>query len=146
MESQIRLAKKGDALKILELLNSAEEFKGSEDDLPYNSTDIEEYLSLNLIKIFVYEVNRKIVGLALTQFWKTHVYFNMLIVEQKFRNKGIANALIEYIEKESQKNQKELIWMFTEEDNIKIQKLLEKKNYKKGKKFLFYSKKLEPHK
>ena len=78
------------------------------------------------------------------QFWKRarYSYIDVLIVNNKYRRKGIGTKLLEHIEKLSKKYKFNLIWLFSDKRDVPLHLLANKLKYQKGKKFLFFSKKI----
>jgi len=138
---KIRRAVKKDKNRILELFNSDLNLRG-DDNMGYKSNYIEEYLTNPVNMVFVAEENQSVVGVLLTEFWKKarYVYLNDLIIDKSYRNRGIATALIKHIEHLAKKNKIKLLFGFSEINNKKTHKLLNKLKYKKGKAFYFFSK------
>ena len=84
-------------------------------------------------------------GAHLFEIWKRakYAYLNIVIVDKRHRGKGIGTKLMKYAEKLAKKNNLNLIFFFTEVVDKPMHKLATKLNYKKGKKFYFFSKKLK---
>jgi len=141
---KIRKATLRDSKKILKLFNSDANLVG-DDELKYKDYHIQEYLTNPIHKLFVAEIDKKVVGALLTEFWKKaqYVYMNDLVIDKKFQGKGIGTALNNYVEDLAKKQGHHLIFFFTEVDNKKMQSLAKKLNFKKGKKFYFFSKGLK---
>ena len=138
----IREAKLKDIKEIVALINSDKNLVGDEKE-PYLDEDIEEYLNKKDNKIFVYEEGNKIVALAHIQIWKTYIFFQSMIVNKKYRGRGIASQLISHIEDFAKKKKIPLIETFTELDNHPMQNLLNKYKYSKGQTFCYFSKRLK---
>ena len=141
---KIRKATKKDTPRILKLFNSDPNLVGN-DDIKYTRNHILEYITNPVNKMFIYEMEGKIAGAILAEFWKKakYVYINVIVVDPAYRRKGIGTQLIQYIEKLAKDQKIYLLFGLTEENNIKIQKLMKKVSYKKGKRFYFYSKRLK---
>ena len=140
---KIRKAKKKDDEKILELLNSDPNL--SDSDGEENSTnDVKELFRKPNI-MFVYEKAGEIIGLITGVFYKKakKIYLYHLIVDNKNRRKNIASKLINYVEKLGRKKKVSLIFFYSEVENKKMQRFAKKKRYKRGKKFLYFSKRLK---
>jgi len=141
---KIRKATKKDAKEILKLFNS-DLYLTANDELHYKDYMIEEYLTNPVNKLIVAELNGKVVGTMLAEFWKKakYVYANDLVVDKKHQRKGIGLQLCNYMEKLAKKQGCNLIFFFTEVKNKKLQKMAKKMKYERGKKFYFYSKEIK---
>ena len=96
-------------------------------------------------KLIVAELNKKVVGVMLAEFWKKarYVYANNLVVDKKYQRKGIGLQLCNYMENLAKKQRCNLMFFFTEVGNKKLQKMAKKMKYERGKKFYFYSKEIK---
>lgn len=135
----IREAKKGEAKKILDLLNSNHNLVDAK-NLKYNKNYIKRIISNKLNKVFVYTIKEKIVATVIIELDKksSYIFLNDLIVREKFRKKGIATKLMDFLITLSKKNKIKFSSGFTKTNNKKIQKMLNKRVYKKGDSFVFY--------
>lgn len=140
MEGKIRLAKKNDVKKITNLFNSSKNLWGN-DKIKYDDEDIDDYMSLRINKFIVYEINKKIVGVLLAQFWKNYVYLHTIVISEKYQRKGIATKLMNYLEHSAKAEGKQLIEMEVKSNNKKMKKILKKRNYAQGNKLIYYYKK-----
>ena len=139
----IRKAILKDIPEILNLLNSDANLIGN-DEIKYNKNHIKEYLSNSIHILFVYEIKGRIAGVVLIEFLKTagYIYLDDIIVDARYRDRGIGRRLLNYIEEFAKKQDCELIFMFVEENNNSMRNFIIKNKYEKGKKFIFFSKKL----
>ncbi len=142
MKVKIRKATLKDAQKILKLLNESNNLRGNDREY-YELQDVKDYINNKLNKIFVYELDKKIVGVFISQFWKTYVYLYLIAVDSRYQGKGIGKDLFNFLENLTRKYQRELIEVDTEINNKKMKSLLEGRQYKRGKEFLFYSKSIK---
>ena len=96
---KIRKATKKDKDRILELFNSDPNLTCN-NELKHKEYHITEYLTNPLNKIFVVEEYKKVIGVILGQFWKKakYVYLDDLIIDKKYRKRGIATKLIKHID------------------------------------------------
>ena len=139
MKEIIRKAKQKDSEKILDLFNQNTELTCDE-SLNYNKNHVREFLSS--YKTFICEIDKKVAGILITQ-WGLKgkfVYIDSLIVNPNYRKKGIATKLLNYLKKSAKQKGINLLFLFSEINNKKAQNLFKKNNYKRGKKFYFYSK------
>lgn len=141
MNGKIRKAKKKEAIRILRLFNSDKNLIG-DDNIKYEKRDILDYLGNKLCKIVVYDINKKIVGACLFQFWKTYIYIQTLIIHKKFRGKGIGSLLVSYVENIAKKGKRGTIELFVEANNKNMRRFTEKRDYKKGKNIIYCSKQI----
>ena len=142
MKVKIRKATLKDAQKIFKLLNESNNLRGNDREY-YELQDVKDYINNKLNKIFVYELDKKIVGVFISQFWKTYVYLYLIAVDSRYQGKGIGKDLFNFLENLTRKYQRELIEVDTEINNKKMKSLLEGRQYKRGKEFLFYSKSIK---
>ena len=140
---KIRKATEKDALRILELLNSDPNLVGDE-DIKFSPYHVKEYLSSPITRVYIVEKDKKVIGLVISEFWKTakYAYINQVVVDKDYRRRGIGKALMKFIENLAKKEKMNIIFCFSEVDNKKTHKLFGKLNYKKGKRFFFFSKSL----
>ena len=136
----IRLATKKDIPRLLELFNSNANLR-EDDSFKYKEHDIKEDIT-NPNMIFVYIQDKKIVGAQLVEFWKIAkwCYLRVLIVDKKYRERGIGTRLIKHVEKEAKKHGIRLFSFFSEKGDKEMHKLAKKLNYKKGKECFCFSK------
>ena len=140
---KIRLATIDDIPRILELANSDLNLIG-DDSLSYSKEDFEESVLSNLNKIYVYEIGESIVGFILIQLFEKakYVYIDILIVDPNYRKQGIGTELMNHIYRASNQNNN-LFIIFVEINNKEMQQFIEKRGFKRGKQFFFYSKQIE---
>jgi len=143
MNVRIRKASKKDGREVLNLLNSDVNLVGDE-TFKYRESHFKEYLKNPVNKLFVAEINHKIVGLILVEFWKIakYVYLNDLVIDRDHRRRGIATKLMKHVESIAKKQKMKFLFGFSEINNKKTHQLLGKLNYRLGKKFYFFSKTL----
>jgi ribosomal protein S18 acetylase RimI-like enzyme len=141
IEIEIRKAHKKDSRAILKLVNSSENLMGAR-NIGWNLEDIKDYFSHSLIKIFVVQYKNKIIGCSISHFYKRYVYLFSIIIDKRFRHRGIGKRLHDYTEKESKRKGKNLIEVDVENNNKIMKKFLQNLNYKQGNKFVYLYKKL----
>lgn len=141
-EGKIRPANEKDAEKILELFNSDLYLTGK--NFKYNPDHVKEYLFNNLCKLFVYELNNEIMGIISAEFWENakSVWVGEVIVDEKYRKRGIATQLINYLTELAKKEGMTAINTDVDINNKEMKSLLEKKGYKKGGIYFNYLKNL----
>ena len=127
---------------ITELFNSEPDVLLGDGETKYSEDDIESYLNNRLNKSFVCEVDEDVVGVLLAQFWKNYVYLHTIVVDAEFREKGVGSILMNAMEKLAKEEKKYVIELFSEIGNKSMQSFVKKRNYEKGGKFVFYSKKI----
>jgi len=140
---KIRTANKKDIKEIVKLINSAEELretKKSKHDIKYISSHINNPMH----QIYICEENNKIIGVLTAEVWKDKKYgfVSNIIMNKKFRKKGIGSLLFNKFEKYCKAKKFRKITFLTKISNKKMQKWSEKKGYKKGDSFYFYKKDL----
>jgi ribosomal protein S18 acetylase RimI-like enzyme len=143
MKGKIRSAIRDDIKQITELCNSDPQNLLGDSENKYDEKDIEDYLNNRLNRIWVCELNEEIIGVLITQFWKNYVYLHTIVVDEKYRGKGIGKMLMDCMENLAKEQGKYVIELYTEVKNKKMQNLIKKREYKKGDKFIFYSKNLK---
>jgi len=138
---KIRKATKKDIPRILELFNSDSNLVG-DDKLKYSKSTIENYIKPPVNKTFVCEIDGKTIGVVQTQFWEIskYIYLNDIIVDKDYQKKGVGFELQSFVERLARKEGYVLIYLFSEANNTNAHKLFEKGNFKRGKKFVFFSK------
>lgn len=139
----IRAATIKDAKRIYELFNSNLNLRG-DNTTEYTKAEIIEYISSPLTHLFVYLLDKKIIASALVELWKKtkDVWLLVIVIDQKHQGEGVAKEMMDYIERLIKKERFDKIVCFVATTNAKMQKFLEKRRYRKGKKFFFYSKNL----
>jgi len=138
---KIRLANKKDSDKILALLNSDSNLHGSKEDRATKS-DVKQYLTDNVHRVYVYEYNKKVVAVMVAQFFKIakYIYLYYISVDKNYQKRGIASKLIKNLESAARKEGYYLIELLIKQKNYKIKNFMKKINYKFGDKYLFYYK------
>ncbi|MEK6819766.1 MAG: GNAT family N-acetyltransferase [Nanoarchaeota archaeon] len=138
---KIRKAKEDDKEKILELLNS-EPATLEENEMPYDEECAEEYIKGKSFETFVCEISGEIAGVVIAHVRRIGRYAELynLVVNKKYRKKGIGIRLMNFMEEHLRKFNIEEMFLYTLYNNDAMQKLSNKLKYKKGKKFLTYSK------
>ncbi len=139
----IRLANEKDIQKILELFNSNLNLIG--DNFRYDKNQITEYLINDNYRLFIYELNDKIIGVVSAELWKKAkwAYVGEIIVDKNYRRKGIGTKLLDYVEKEAKKINISSIFIFVDENNKEMKELMKKRDHKGGRKYIHYSKELK---
>lgn len=137
----IRKATIKDIPRLLELFNSDASLTGN-DNLKYKENYIKDYVTNPLNRVFVYVEDNKIVGIQLVEFWKIakYCYLNVLVVDKKYRGKGIGTKLIKHVEKEAKKQGIKLFFFYSEKGDKEMHKLAKKLKYERGKDYYFFSK------
>lgn len=141
----IRLARRKDSGRILELLNSDPQLHGSKSDIA-TKADVKQYLNDNLHRVYVYEQEGKIAGILVAQFFKIakFIYLFYIAVDKKYQKQGIASKLFTHLESVARKERYTLIELLTKQNNKKMKSFMKKVNYKQGEKpMLFYYKELK---
>ncbi len=141
MEGKIRLASKKDLPRILELYNQDRGLLGNESNC-YSLEDIEDYINNNSNIMYVFCFEEKILGACLIQVCRNYIYLHTITVDKGYQKKGIGQALMNHIEKFANENKISMIEAYTGKENHKMHSLFDKKGYKKGDEFLYYSKSL----
>lgn len=138
---KIRYAKLKDAKKITELFNSNKKLWG-DNEIGYEIADIKHYVKASMDRIFVYEIDKEIVGVLLAQFLSDFIHLQILIVDRKYRQRGIGDKLMEHLYKLAKKEKKVLIEVDVEVNNKGMRRFLLRREFKRGKTFAYYSKEL----
>jgi len=141
-EGTIRLAKIEDAKRITDLFNS-NKFVLGDNKIKYFESEIKEYIKKKIDRVIVFEKDNKIIGVFLAQFWSDYIYIHTAIIDRKYIQHGIGTKLLEYLEKHGKKEKKDLIEVEVETDNKIMNQFLQKRKFKRGKKFFYYSKELK---
>ncbi len=138
---KIRKATMKDAKRILNLLNSDANLTGS-DELHYQSKHVKEYVLGKSFATFVYEEDKKVVGIIMANIFRIGRYaeFYNIIVDANYRGKNIGKKLSDYLIKYLRKQKIEIGFSYIEKNNRNARKLAEKLNFEKGKLFYFYYK------
>ncbi|MGV8141978.1 MAG: GNAT family N-acetyltransferase [Candidatus Woesearchaeota archaeon] len=136
---RILKAKLKDAKIILKLYTQSKNLNGY-DSLDYLLEDIMDYIKEG--SVFVAEENDKIAGAMYLEIHTTYIYLHTVIVDQKYKRKGIGSAMLRYTEAIAKKKKIDLIEMMVEENNNAMKKCVKKNRYIPGKKFVFYAKKV----
>jgi ribosomal protein S18 acetylase RimI-like enzyme len=143
MKGKIRLARKEDANKIRNMLNEEKKNILAGFDSEYDEEDIKDYIENKLNKVLIYEINNEIVGFLIAQFWKYYVYLHLIVIDKKYRGKGIGKELLKNLEELAKKNKKISIELFVEKDNKIMKNIIKKIDYKEGEEFFYYLKELK---
>lgn len=136
----IRKARLKDAKKIFYILKSNSYLKGRKND-NYSLEDVN--YSMKKEKVYVFSERKKIKGFIGFEIHGSYIYLKYIAVLSKYRNKGIGNKLLRFLEDYAKKNNINQIEMFVEEKNKRMINFVKKKNYLKGKTFIYYMKKIK---
>ena len=113
-------------------------------NIKYTKEQIKGYINDYVNRLFVAEIENKIAGIMLCEFWKRakHIYLYALVVDKKYQGKRVGTELNDYINEIAKKEKYKWIFMHTEVNNKKMINLLKKNKYKQGKKYYFFSKEI----
>lgn len=114
----------------------------SEQNTTYSENDIKRAIKSRGAICLMAVVNGDLAGFIIRTyhpFFKED-YLNELYVKEKYRNKGIAQTLIDKSLKIVKSKGASWSWTLVQDNNKIMQKFLEKNGFKKGKKFYFYHK------
>lgn len=139
MDFNIRLAEVLDVPALLMLFNSDKNIFG-EDETGFGERDIMEYVLDERKKLFVCELDKKIVGALMAEYHETYSHLETLIVDKPFQKNGAGSALLDHYEKDLESLKIPLIEVMTEAGNSVMQKLLVSRGFRKGNSFVFYAK------
>ena len=141
---KIRKATLKDAKMILELFNSDKNLWGTNIKCEmYNFGEIKYYIKDKNSFVVVCETDNKIVGAFFAESWKDYIHLDDIVVDKKHRHHGIGRQMLGYLENLAKRERGNLIELITNVNNKKMQKLLRKNKYRRGKKFFFYFKELK---
>jgi len=143
MKGKIRIAMRKDIPAITELFNNGQDALMGETEGEYTDEDIEDYLNNKVNKIFVCELEEEIIGAFLVQFWKNYFFLHTIVIREDSTDMGIEEIFLDYIERLAKERKKYSIELFTEIRSKKMQSSLKQRDYEKGNKFMFYSKKIK---
>jgi len=142
---KIEIAKLSDAEEILHMLDKTPQVQTTEESSDYNLGFIRKVISNKKLHLcIIAKEKNELAGILIANFWPTiRESFTLdLVVNPKFRRRKIATKLNQRYEKILKKRNFKFISSFVLVKNIKMQNFQKKLNYKKGKKFYFYGKKL----
>jgi N-acetylglutamate synthase-like GNAT family acetyltransferase len=139
----IRLAKIKDADRILSLYNSSSNlwYRKSK-QAGYTTKEITEYIKDNKGFMFVFEINKLVVGVLYAEFHSDYVYLNTIVIDKKYQGQGIGHILMNRLSEEAKKKKKKSIEAITEIKDKSMQKIFNDLNYKKGSIFIGFIKNL----
>ena len=143
---KIRKGKISDARKIFNFLGSAPELHASKSNQDYDLKFVKSILNDKQSSIVIIaEEDKEIVGFIIGLLWpKIREAFTLdLFIRPEFRQRGIATKLNNEYERMLKEKDYNWITSFVLTNNFKMQKLKSKLNYKRGKKFIFYSKEIK---
>jgi ribosomal protein S18 acetylase RimI-like enzyme len=133
---KIRLATKKDVGRIMQLLNGDVYLTGTSGD--YAKKDIEIFVSTKIIRVFLCEIDGKVVGMCKIDVYGSYCYLNLISVDKNYRGKGIGSTLLDYVEKYLKKKGIGEIEGLTDESNKIMQNFFSRRGYKKGHKYIHY--------
>jgi len=143
---KIREGKISDWEELLVLLNSSPELQSTPEGETYNKGFVKATLKDKKRNVvLIVESEKKIVGFLTAEIWKDKKYSFLtdILIKKRYRKKGIASKLFKEYEKICKKDNLQTIIGLVLVNNKKMQRLVEKSNYKKGNKFYLYQKKLK---
>ncbi|MCR4284594.1 MAG: GNAT family N-acetyltransferase [archaeon] len=139
IEIRIVLAKKKDAKEILKLYMGEKYLKGMK-GVEYDLENIKDYLGRKTNKFYIALDGKKIVGCMLVEYYIDYVYLHTTVVRKDYRNQGIGRAMFDMAENDVKRKKIKIIEAMTEIENTRIKRILAQRNYKKGNKFVYYTK------
>ena len=89
-------------------------------------------------------IGKELVGFSLTTYDKfaNEAYFVNMVIKDGYRRSGIGKKLYKQTLSKLSKTDCNWIWVLTEEENKKMQSFLEKHDFERGPKFVYYRKSL----
>ncbi|MGY4883969.1 MAG: GNAT family N-acetyltransferase [Nanobdellota archaeon] len=139
-EIKIEKASVRDSSEILKLLNSSHNLVGYKGE-KFSLDEVKDYLKDKFDLTFVAKLNKKIVGVIIATLWKEYCYLYLFVVDKKHRHKGIGNMMMDYLENKAKKEG--YVGLFSKEGDIDMIKLIKKRGYIKGDKFIYFHKDLK---
>src|SRR3989344_1886013 len=138
---KIRIARLKDLNQLYKMLNSYKEVNITKNNV-YSKKFIKDTIQDPNSCLIVAEENKKIIGLLAAALWKKHgiSYWDTVIVDKSFRDKGIFTRIYNYYLKILKKNKTSYFWGLVKHDNHKIQKILKRFKIKKQGLCYFYDK------
>lgn len=139
----IRKARINDLNSVWKLLNSAEELRTTK-DYTYSKELVKAYIKNPINFVFVYEEKGRTAGVINGEIWKDKgfAYIANLAVDKKYRRKGIATQLYNYLEDYCRKLGLKGIYALVKISNKKMQKLTKKAGFRKGDSFYYFEKEI----
>ena len=140
---KIRKALQEDAEQILNLLNSTEELKTSE-NYTYTIKYVYKHLKNPMMYVSVCENRGKIIGFLIAEIWKENGYsfLNNIAAHKDHRGKGCGSLLFDDYEQHCRKLGLKSMSSLVRTDNKGMQAWSKNKGYKKGHALYYYEKKL----
>lgn len=146
MKSKMRIRKANikDLKAIFKLVSSSENLAGDKNDV-YETYTIKQYIQGPIVKTFVVEIEKHIIGVIFIEIWKKakYSYIPDIVIDKKFRGKCIGYKLMNYAENYAKEEGVKYLFSYVEENNKIAQKMNIKLKYKPGNKFIYYSKELK---
>jgi ribosomal protein S18 acetylase RimI-like enzyme len=143
MNPKIRIARITDAKIINQLLNTDPHLSMQGNKGDYNIEDTKEFIKSKINKVLVYEIDKKIVGVIIAQIWKTYCYLHLIVIDKNYRGKGIGTLLMNKIHEIAKERKIDCIESITEKENLKMQALFDKFDYKRGNEYISYIKEIK---
>jgi ribosomal protein S18 acetylase RimI-like enzyme len=139
---KIRKAKVSDIPALMRLYKNMHEladYAGMKHDKNYFLA----YMNKKNRVTYVYESDTKLCGAMVVEFEpKVYTWLYTVVVDQKYRGKGVGKTLMAFLEKESEKRKAKRILFLVYEWNKRMRNIVEHYQYRPGKKLLIYSKKI----
>src|SRR3989344_634043 len=141
---KIRKATMKDVKELLNLVNNTENLSGDKND-SYEVYTLKQYIEGPISNLFVADINGEIVGFILIEVWKKakYTYVTDIAVDKRFRGKHIGYNLMIYAEKFAKNQGSKYFFYYMQENNKAMERMSAKLGYKKGRKFIFYSKEIK---
>lgn len=139
MEFHIRVAGLNDVPALTTLFNSDTRIFG-EDNTGFGETDVFEYVTDSKKKVLVCEWEGTIIGALMADYHETYSHLETLIVNKQYQKSGAGSSLFDFYENDLKQRNITLIEVLTADDNTIMQQILEKRGFRKGNTFVFYSK------
>lgn len=126
--------------EILNLLNSSDNLVGYSGE-KFTINEVKSYIQAKINLVLVSKIKNKVTGVLIAHLWKDYCYLYLFIVDKNYRNIGIGNCMLDFLEKKSKREG--YIGLITKEDDKEMINLLKKRRYMKGDRFVYFYKNLK---
>ncbi len=138
-EIKIEKASVKDSKIILKLLNGSENLIGYKGEI-FTLNEVKDYVKQKINLVFVSKFKNKIIAVLIANLWKEYCYLYLLVVEQEYQRLGVGSKMMDCLEKKVK--DQGYIGLIIKENNKKMITFVEKRNYIKGDKFVYFHKEL----
>lgn len=141
MEIIIEGVKEEDIQNVIDLANVTKELWDNDEPEYFSKDELMPLLQSDDDLFLKATVDGEFVGFTMITFHKflKEAYFMDMAVKKEFRDLGVAHKLFEYVDRALKERNCKFSWALVHEENNPMMEILQKKGFKKGRKFVVFN-------